>query len=188
MPISRCVAKNEYCIKSSKILDSIPQLQTIPGIYSTNATAQPRYHAREIKLLSRDLVSKVSGRPSKDDDTYRHTIRAYQRYQSLTAFPCYNPQSKSLEKGKHCAGCVLDARVHRLCTIFEIGDLVYDYEAEKEAVGICDENHDELCSPTFLTSLHICLIKVARDRLYDSKSFLAHLLSCEPGKALLKRE
>lgn len=170
LPITAYRARLEFGVKDQRIFDSLPHSIHIVGHYSSLAgLSHPRHLYQGLKLYSREMVERFRD-PKHRIETVRYSqehvvgdnsVKAYQRYTTLTPLPCFMPKSASIERGRYCAGCDLRAKDHRACP-----------------------GMDNFCR--FTGRRNQCLIITRQDRLYDSQQILSHLQDCEAAHHLLK--
>lgn len=184
LPISRASAKTEFGVKGKKILDGLPQFNTIQGWYSTFC-GDVKHYKQHMTLFSHQLVYKIA---HPDDTSFirydrksvsHGTMKAYQRYMALTPFPSFIPKSASMERGLYCAGCALRAKEHGHCYGSDRNDLRDMHVMENR---ITDGGDIRCClwKP--------CVLNIAQDRLHDSRHVLSHLQGCVGAQALLKHK
>lgn len=188
MPLSREGARVEYGVKGKKILESLPHLNNIVGYYST-LLGQVKYYTQHLTLLSRELVEKV--RDPQHIQRYPRqcrrivgdsSIKAYQRYMTLTPLGCYIPKSDSVERGVYCAGCDLRAKEHSFCRAMDIFDIEHYRTTHRVTDG-----YDACCWAKGRTQGE-CFIITDQFRQHDSREILSHLEGCAAAQALLKVE
>ncbi|MCJ1462267.1 hypothetical protein MMC07_000867 [Pseudocyphellaria aurata] len=188
MPLSPEGARVEYGVKGKRILQSLPHLHNIEGSYST-FHGQVKYYTQHLTLLSRELIEKVRD-PQHVQEFPRQcrrivgdsSIKAYQRYMTLTPLGCYIPESDSTERGVYCAGCDLRAKEHQLCPRMDI----YGTEHYRTTRRVTD-GYDAPCWEMGGTQ-NECLIAINQFRQHDSREILSHLEGCAAAQALLKVE
>lgn len=187
LPISRDGAKLEFGVKGKRIFDSLPEIKTIAGDYST-FFGGIKYYTKRLYLYSREMVEALQD-PNHVVAFDRHrqivvgdkSIKAHQRYFALTPLPCFIPKSASIEKGAYCLGCETRAQEHGSCIGSNLGD-PYRLLAHDQ---ITDGQHVR-CSAT--GPREQCPLMTERDRQHDSRHILSHLEGCGAAQALLKRK
>lgn len=174
LPTSRFEAKMKLGTKRERMLENLPQMNTIEGIYS-HGCDRSRFYEKRLTLCSRELVKKLRDlkptpiiirsrqRPARPNS-------GYQRYMALTPLPCYIPMSASTEKGVYCVGCDVRAKEHAP----SCGKRDF-FDPPREFPRNCIKDGPDPCS-----------LKTDRDRLHDSRHFLRHLQVCKAAQALLK--
>lgn len=181
LPISRAGAKLEFGIKGTKIFESLPQLNNIPGPYSSSHP-KIKHYTQRLNLYSRELVEKFRD-PNHTNYFVRdegYSTKVFQRYMALTPLPCFIPKSASLEKGVCCAGCDLRAREHasfckgRDLKMYRSSILTLDRITD--GYFFCPRNGPD----------HQCAVVTEQHRLFDSRQILTHCMSCTAAKALLQ--
>lgn len=177
LPISCNEAVMKLGIKAERILNKLPQMNIIKGIYS-HGRYEDRFYDESLTLCSRELVEKLrdpkpmpgfirsSQRPAR-------ALTAYRRYMALTPLPCYFPMSASTEEGVYCVGCDLRAKEH---------------DPSCGGRGFFDPPRKlpRSCMQLSKDGPGRCPIKTDRDRLHDSRHFLSHLQDCKAAQALLE--
>lgn len=184
LPISRDSAKKEFGVKERKILESLPQLSTIQGCYSSSY-GDAKFYRQHLILFSRELVEKMSD--PRDTSLVRYgeghvsdnTIKVYQRHMALTPLPCFISKSASTEKGVYCTGCALRAKEHPAC--YGLGRGHSHFDGIRNTITKAEDIH---CWMGRIQEN--CILYTARDRLYDSRHVYSHLQDCAAAQALLK--
>lgn len=190
LPIARTGAMHEFGVKK-RILDSLPQLSSIEGYYSSSQ-GEIKYYTHHVNLFSRELIEKVRNpkKPLPSGIRSRRylgdiSIQAHERYMALAPLPCFLPKSASIERGLYCLGCDTRAREH--AGSFCLGTRLNEYREYKPILEPITDGKGARCR-LLMRAHDQCGLITERDRLYDSRHILSHIQSCAAAQALLKRK
>ncbi|MCJ1271116.1 hypothetical protein MMC22_011015 [Lobaria immixta] len=187
LPISRYYAKREFGV-SEKVLKSLPQLRTIPGLFSSSSGDIKCYTQRLI-LFSRELVEQTSDLKDTsliqygEEHVSHDTIKAYQRHMALTPLPSFIPKSASTENGVYCAGCALRAKEHP-----PYYGLIRRGHSHPKGIRNVTITRGGDIHCWMARTIENCFLNTAQEKLYDSRHFYSHFQGCAAAQDLFKHK
>lgn len=98
LPISRNEAKILFGMEGKGSFDSLPQLETILGVFRSSRSNTVEYCSERQSLYSRAMVERLHNHKKLMQSTPgEKSLKALQRYMALAPLPCFSPKSASID-------------------------------------------------------------------------------------------